>query len=100
MPGYKVWTTRAADRDLQETLEYIARDDRTAAEKWAEKISAGIGTLEKFPERAPLIPESSALGGEYRHLVYGNYRIVYRVEGRKVLILRVIHAARLLEMDE
>lgn len=99
MPDHRVWTTRAAERDLREILESIARDDRIAAEKWADEISADIETLERFPGRAPTIPESSALGGEYRHLIYGNYRIVYRIEGRKVLILRVIHAARLLEID-
>ena len=100
MPGYRVVTTRAAERDIAETIEYIARDKRQAAARWADGILNGIEQLERFPERAAVIPESMFSREEYRHLVRGNYRIIFRIEGRKVLILRVIHAARLLELGD
>jgi toxin ParE1/3/4 len=38
------------------------------------------------------------LGTEYRHIIYGNYRTVFRIEGYRVIILRVIHGAQLLNL--
>ena len=50
-----------------------------------------------FPERCPLIPENEILGTRYRHLLYGNYRTVFRIERKTVYLIRVIHGARLLD---
>jgi plasmid stabilization system protein ParE len=56
-----------------------------------------IETSETFPERCPLIPDNEILGTRYRHLLYGNYRTVFRIAGKTVYVLRVIHGARLLD---
>ena len=100
MPAYKVSITRAAERDLEECVAFISRDNRAAAGKWLGEILDRIGFLEKFPARAPRIPETSAVGGDYRHLVFGNYRIVFRVKGKTVILVRVIPSARLLLLGE
>ena len=42
------------------------------------------------------IPEAADLDIDYRHKLFGNYRIIYRVEGNLVFVVRVIHGARLL----
>jgi plasmid stabilization system protein ParE len=98
--AYKITITQAAERDIEESLKYIARDNREAAGKWLDEILERIGCLDKYPERAPGIPENLAIGGEYRHLVYGNYRILFRIQGKKVIIMRVIHSARLLDLND
>ena len=33
----------------------------------------------------------------YRHLVFGAYRIVFRLDGRFVRVVRVVHGARRVE---
>ena len=48
--------------------------------------------------RCPVIPESRELGKEYRHIIYGNYRTIFRIDGTRVIIMRVIHGARLLSL--
>ena len=53
---------------------------------------------EQFPVRCPVIPESRELGKEYRHIIYGNYRTIFRIDGTRVIIMRVIHGARLLSL--
>jgi toxin ParE1/3/4 len=58
-----------------------------------------IRTLSRFPLRCPVIPEALDIGGEYRHLIYENCRTIFRVEPSRVIILRVIHAARLLDLS-
>jgi hypothetical protein len=42
-----------------------------------------------------LAPEGAASGVEIRHLICGDYRILFRVEARKVPVEHVRHAARL-----
>jgi len=95
---YRVEITRIAESDIQEIFEYISRDNKAAAIKWVEEIERQIDTLENFPMRCPIIPETQELGEEYRYLIYGNYRTVFRIEGSKVIIMRVIHSARLLDL--
>lgn len=98
MRKYRVEITRMAESDIQEIFEYVSRDNKVAAIKWVEEIERQIDTLEDFPVRCPIIPEAQELGEEYRHLIYGNYRTIFRIEGSKVIIMRVIHGARLLDL--
>ena len=54
-------------------------------------------TLAQLPKRCSMIPEVDDIGAEYRHLVWGNYRTISRVEGTTVYVVRVIHGAQLLD---
>ena len=96
---YKVDITHAAEGDLREIFAYISHDDTAAAARWTDEIERQIVSLESFPMRCPVIPESQELGREYRHLVSGNYRTLFKIAGKKVIIMRVIHGARLLDME-
>ena len=98
MPArFRVRITRNAERDLEEDWNYIAHDNSEEAEQFIRRLEEQIETLEIFPERCPLIPENEILGTHYRHLVYGNYRSVFRIVRNTVYLLRVIHGARLLD---
>ncbi len=98
MPAkFRVRITRAAERDIEETWSFIAHDSPEEANKFVRRLEEQIHTLETFPERCPLIPENEILGTHYRHLLYGNYRSVFRIARKTVYVLRVIHGARLLD---
>ena len=98
MPAkFRVRITRTAERDIEEAWAFIAQDSPEEAEKFIRRLEEQIQTLERFPERCPLIPENEMLGTRYRHLIYGNYRNVFRIAGKIVYVLRVIHGARLLD---
>ena len=99
MPKFRVEITETAQSDVQEIFQYIAVDNQKAAINLIEGIERQIDSLEKFPARCPVIPESFELGVEYRHIIYGHYRTIFRVEAAKVIILRVIHGARLLSLE-
>ena len=94
---FRVRITRAAERDIEETWSFIADDSPEEANKFVRRLEEQIHTLETFPERCPLIPENEILGTHYRHLLYGNYRSVFRIARKTVYVLRVIHGARLLD---
>jgi plasmid stabilization system protein ParE len=98
MPAkFRVRITRTAQGDIEEAWSFIAEDSSEEAENFIRRLEAQIETLERFPERCPLIPENEILGTRYRHLLYGDYRTVFRIAGRTVYVLRIIHGSRLLD---
>lgn len=98
MPAtFLVEITPAAEADITEIWEYIAQDNPGNAAAFVLALEEQIASLEQFPERCPRIPENEILGTAYRHLIYGAYRTIFRVTGQRVIILRVIHGARLLD---
>lgn len=98
MPArFQVNITRSAEKDVEEIWTYISADSPPEASKFILKLEEQVSTLERFPLRCPLIPENAILGTENRHLVYGNYRTIFRIAGKMVYVLRIIHGARLLD---
>ncbi len=100
MQKYYVKITKIAESDIHDIFEYIARDSESAAINWVEEIERQIDSLEKFPLRCPIIPEAQELksGDKYRHILYGNYRTVFTIDASRVIIMRVFHGARLLDL--
>ena len=92
---YKVKITESAQNDIEDIWQYIALDNFKTATKFLDKIEQKIDSLQRFPERNPLIPENEILKSDYRHLLFSNYRIIYRIEGSIVYILRVFHGSKL-----
>lgn len=91
------WTDRALGR-VRETARYISADDPAAAVRWAEGLFDAVGRLRDFPESGRLAPELEERG--VRELVYGAYRVFYRVDAGAVLILTVRHAGQPIREDE
>ena len=98
MPArFRVKITRTAEKDIEEVWSFIAQDSPEEAGGFIRQLEDQIRTLENFPERCPLIPENEILRTHYRHLLYGNYRTVFRIARKTVHFLRVVHGARLLD---
>jgi len=94
---FKVDITESAEEDVAEIWEYIAQDKPEGATAFVLRLEEQVGTLERFPERCPPVPENELLGADYRHVLYGNYRTIFKIVGSRVIILRVLHGARLLD---
>ena len=94
---YRVDITATAEADTAAIWDYIAQDNPDAATAFILRLEEQIGTLERYPERCPPVPENDLLGTAYRHLLFGNYRTIFKIIGVRVIILRIIHGARLLD---
>ena len=94
---YGVDITATAEADTAAIWDYIAQDNPDAATAFILRLEEQIGTLERYPERCPPVPENDLLGTAYRHLLFGNYRTIFKIIGVRVIILRIIHGARLLD---
>lgn len=91
------WTT-AARRDLEAIVLFLAERSETAALGVLDRIEARARTLDAFADRGRVVPELDRLHvKEYRELVVTPYRVVYRISGRRVLVLAVLDARRSLE---
>lgn len=95
---YQVRVTQQAQDDLEQIYYYIADDSVNNATNFLLQLEEKIYSLEAFPDRNPLIPENEFFGTNYRHLLYRKYRIVYRIVGKSVYILRIFHGAKLLNL--
>jgi len=93
---FHVEITRTAQNDVIEICDYIAHDSPQAAEKFTNELEKQLDSLEHFPERCALIPETEIFGGQYRHLIYKKYRTIFRISDKTIYVLRVVHSARLL----
>ena len=91
------WSPLAIDR-VAEIAQYIAQDNPPAARRWVESTFQVVGRLEQFPERGRVIPE--IMQDDFREILHGNYRIIYRVEREQVSILTVRHGKQILPVDE
>lgn len=94
---FAVSFSKKAEEDLEEIWSFIASDNPDIATKFVLNLEQQVESLGRFPERCALIPENDMLRGKYRHLIYGDYRSIFRVRGKTVYIIRIINSARLLE---
>lgn len=96
---YQIRLTRQAERDLASVLRWFAEQRAMAAgNKWVSALMAKLVTLERNPDRCPIIDESTDVGLEIREILFGKrqgiYRLLFRIDGRTVHLLRIWHAAR------
>jgi toxin ParE1/3/4 len=94
---FAVSFSQKAEEDLEEIWSFIAADSPDNARKFVLNLEKQVESLGRFPERCPLIPENALLRAKYRHLIYGDYRSIFRLKGKTVFIIRIINSARLLE---
>jgi len=96
---FQVEITSVAETDVEEIWEYIANDNIDAADSFVLHLEEKIKRLELFPLRCPSLPENDLLGTDYRHFLYHKYRIIIKIIDSKVIIMRVLHDARMLNTE-
>lgn len=88
----KVEWTEPALLDLESIRDYIRKDSEHYATRFVERIIETVEILQKFPEVGRSVPEAEE--ENIRELLFHNYRIIYRVETGRILVLIVIHGVR------
>jgi addiction module RelE/StbE family toxin len=89
------WTEKAR-KDLREIRAYIAKDSKRYARIQVERIQDTAERTLRFPKIGRSVPEFPE--EDWRELLAGNYRIVYRIDEARsrILVLAVVHGKRLL----
>lgn len=86
-----VWSPLAEQRAL-EAVDYIAHDRPRAAAAWLEELIERVGSLDRFAERGRVVREIGRPA--YREILHAPYRILYRIDAARVVILTLRHERR------
>ncbi len=77
---------------MLEAVEYIALDRPSAAAALLEKLLKRVKELEQFEQQGRVVREISFPA--YREVLHAPYRIIYRVDAARVVILTLRHVRR------
>lgn len=89
--GKVIWSPSALN-DIDAIAEFIARDSVHHAALFVDRLLDAADRLKKHPLSGRIIPE---IGNQQcREVIYGSYRIMYRIVKNDVWITGVIHGAR------
>jgi len=83
------WTKQSL-LDLRRIYNFIAAGSKRYAQFQIEKIQRAVENLGRFPAMGRKVPEFPEL--DYRELIIGNYRIIYKINKKdNVMIMSIIH---------
>ena len=86
-----IWSPSALE-DVNSIAEFIARDSVDRAALFVARLLEAIDRLQDYPRSGRVISEIS--DKSCREIMYGSYRIMYRLEGDDIWITGVVHGAR------
>lgn len=85
------WSDLALD-DVDEIRAYIAKDSPHYARQFVERLFDAADKIATFPMRGRAVPEVE--DSNVREAIVQGYRLMYRVETDRLLILAVMHGRR------
>ncbi|MFC2131903.1 type II toxin-antitoxin system RelE/ParE family toxin [Bacteroidota bacterium] len=88
--GEVIWSPSAL-KDADSIAEFIARDSVNRAALFVHRLIEKTDRLQKFPLSGRVIPEID--NQSCREIIYGAYRIMYRIEKDDVWITGIVHGA-------
>ena len=95
---FRVRIEAPARAEMLEALGWIRERSESSAARWFAALSDAVRSLEEFPERCALAPESEKFEEDIRQLLFGKahgtYRMLFTIRAGEVHILHFRHAAR------
>jgi plasmid stabilization system protein ParE len=96
---HQVLWTDTARQDLTGIIDYIAQDSVEDALVILDKLEAKATQLTSLPSRGRIVPELLDTGiSQYREIISVPWRIVYRIESQRVLVMAVLDSRRDLQV--
>lgn len=88
-----IWSPLSFER-LENIYEFISDKDNVAAKKFINRFFERVESLSKYPERGRKVPEINR--NEIREIFESEYRIIYKIELKKIIILTIRNFKQLL----
>lgn len=92
MKKYRIDIKSTAENDLTRRYAQIEKESPQNAVNWYLGLIEAIEKLDELAERCPIAPEDMYLQRGIRHLIVGDYRVLYVIEDDIVNVLHVRHA--------
>lgn len=94
MKLYRVIWDNKAKESLKAITLFIKEESPTAAKKVKTELLKLTASLEQMPERFSIERYLEHKENEYRSITKWSYKIIYRINGKEVRILEIIHTSR------
>jgi toxin ParE1/3/4 len=91
-----VWTDTALAH-LTDIYSYIAQDSPRYALRMVDRVTDRSRQITRFPESGQTVPEYA--DPAIREVIEGPYRLIYRIEPLRIVVLAVVHGAQILPPD-
>ena len=88
--GKVIWSPSAL-KDVDSIAEYIARDSVDQASLFIVRLLEATDRLQNYPLSGRVIPEIN--NQDCREIIYGFYRIMYRIIEDEIWVTSVVHGA-------
>jgi toxin ParE1/3/4 len=96
--AYQVRWSAGAIEDVAAIAEHVERESPERAAEEHDELIAAAAQLAALPMRGRVVPELHEMGIDlWRELIVGPYRILYRVQSRRVLVSLVLDGRRDIE---
>lgn len=89
--GKIIWAPSAL-KDIESISQYIERDSVDQAALFVSRVIEMVDRLEEFPQSGRIIPEIH--DEQCREIIYGAYRLMYRITPKEIWITGVVHGAK------
>ncbi|HEX8696290.1 MAG TPA: type II toxin-antitoxin system RelE/ParE family toxin [Longimicrobium sp.] len=90
---YRIIIQPSAEADIGEIYFFLREVYPPYADRWLLSLHQAIDTLREMPRRCRLSPQGDDEEEEIRHLLHGDYRILFAIAGREVHVLHVRHSS-------
>ena len=87
---YTVEMTPNAEKELHNAFGYIHERAPGNAVRWLREIYKAIDSLEEFPNRCAIAPESQYLRDTLRHYIFKSHRIIFFVD-EAASVVRILY---------
>lgn len=91
MKTYRVDIKPTAENDLARRFEQIEKESPQNAVSWYISLMESIEKLDQLADRCPIASEDADIQKGIRHLIVGNYRVLYAIDNDVVQVLHVRH---------
>ena len=89
MKQYRIDIKPTAENDLARRFAKIEKESSQNAVSWYLGLIEAIEKLDELAERCPIAPEDMDIQRGIRHLIVGDYRGLYVIEGDIVSVLHI-----------
>ena len=91
MKKYRIEIKPTAENDLARRYAQIEKESSQNAVSWYLGLVEAIEKLDELTERCPVAPEDIDIQKGIRHLIVGDYRVLYVIEDNVVSVLHIRH---------
>lgn len=96
----KILISEPAKKDIRRIIRYIRLDKPIAAEKFKDLLLFKGRSLARLSDRGRKVLElKGTLFEDYREIIVGPCRLIYKVSGNEVRILRVFHSRQIFSLE-